>query len=292
LSGRSLAPWRDRAGRVSILKLVTFSTVLAPGAWLVGSFLFGTLGPKPVAAAIDETGLWAIRALLLTLAVSPLRRAAAWPGLILVRRMLGLAALAYALAHLVLYALDQAFDLVLIASELVLRFYLAVGFAALLGLGALGATSTDRAVRRLGAGWHRLHRTVYAITGLALLHMAVQSATDVTECAIWSGILGLLMGYRALNRYGLADRSWCLAALAIAAALGTAGFEAVWYGLTTGIPAGLVLAANLDPAQLRPADGVLAFGLCLAALAALRGTRPGALQHKRGRRPATAPASS
>ena len=263
-------PWLDRAGRLSWLKLAVLMAVLAPGLWLAVAWWLQALGPKPVTEAIHETGDWAIRFLVATLAVTPLRRIGAWPKLILVRRMLGLSALGYALVHLALYALDQAFDVTRIASEIVLRFYLTIGFVALLGMAALGATSTDAAVRRLGSAWHRLHRLVYAIAALSLVHMALQSKLNVTDAVLWSGFFLLLMGHRLLQRRGAADRSWSLPALALGTALLTAAIEAGWYAAGTGVPGLLVLQANLDLSDIRTAWGVLAAGLVLAGIGLAR----------------------
>lgn len=263
-------PWLDRAGRLSPLKLAVFIALLAPGVWIACALWFGLLGPKPVNAAIHETGDWAVRWLIVTLAVTPLRRIGSFPKLILVRRMLGLAALGYALVHLSLYVVDQSFDLGRVASEIALRFYLTIGFTALLGLIALGSTSTDAAVRRLGPAWHRLHTIVYAIAVLALVHKALQSKIDVSDAVTWTGFFLFLMGYRALHRRGLADRPWSLPALALAAALATAAIEALWYAVATGVSALLVLQANLDPMEIRPAWWVLGVGLAVAALGAFR----------------------
>jgi sulfoxide reductase heme-binding subunit YedZ len=275
-------PWLDRAGRLSPLKLVVFIAVLVPGIWIAFAFRYDLLGAKPVNEAIHETGDWAVRWLIVTLAVTPLRRIGAFPKLILVRRMLGLAALGYAVVHLCLYFVDQSFNLARIASEIVLRFYLTIGFLALLGMIALGSTSTDAAVRRLGPAWHRLHRIVYAIAVLALVHKMLQSKIDVSDAMTWTGFFLFLMGYRGLQKRGLAERPWALPGLALAAALATAAIEALWYALATGVPWLLVLEANLDPLELRPAWWVLGVGLAVAILAAFR--RQAGQASGRGRR--------
>ncbi len=143
---------------------------------------------------------------MVSLAVSPLRRIGQWNKLIAVRRMLGVAVLAYAAAHFALYVVDQKFDIVRVASEIVLRFYLTIGFVALLGLMALGATSTDAMIRRLGAqGWNRLHGLVYVIGILALLHFMIQSKLDVSQPVLMVGLFLLLMGQRLLARVGRGD---------------------------------------------------------------------------------------
>src|SRR5216683_6491716 len=155
-------PWKDYSGRTSPLKLVVFAALFAPALWTALSFFLGWLQPQPFTAAIQQIGLWTIRLIFIALAITPLRSVVQWPRLVLVRRMIGVAAFAYALTHLTLYTADQKFDLVKVASEIVRRIYLTIGFTAVLGLSALAATSTDGMIRRLGArNWQRLHRVVY-----------------------------------------------------------------------------------------------------------------------------------
>lgn len=270
-------PWLDRAGRLSWLKLVLFLACLAPACELAIAYRLDALGAKPVTALIHGTGEWAVRFLLAGLAITPLRRIADWPKLILVRRMLGVTAMAYALAHLALYVADQNFDLVKVVSEIALRIYLTIGFVALAGLIALGATSTDAAIRNMGPNWHRLHRLVYTITVLGLVHYFLQAKIDVSAPVFWTGVFLLLMGWRIMRKFRLPERPWALLLLAIAAALLTAGLEAAWYGLASGVPASLVLAANLDfSGPIRPAWWVLAVGLALPVTALVRTSRAAA----------------
>ena len=163
-------PWNDYSGRLSPLKLAVFVALFGPGLWTALSFGLGWLQPQPFTAAIREIGLWTIRLIFIALAITPLRQALQWPRLILVRRMIGVAAFAYAITHLTLYTADQMFDLAKVASEIALRIYLTIGFTAVLGLAALAATSTDGMVRRLGRRWQKLHRLVYLIALLAAVH--------------------------------------------------------------------------------------------------------------------------
>jgi len=265
------APWRDRAGRLSGLKLATFLFALAPGLWLVGAYAADALGAKPITTLLHGTGEWAVRFLLLSLAVTPLRRIANFPKLILVRRMLGLTVLAYALIHLGLYVVDQNFVLTKVVTEIATRIYLTIGFVALIGLAVLGATSTDGMIRRLGKAWPRLHKAVYTITVLGLVHYFLQAKIDVSDPVFWTGAFLLLMGWRFLQARRWPSNPWTLTALAVGVALTTAGLEAAWYGLASGIPAERVLQANLAfPSLIRPAWWVLALGLTLPALNAAR----------------------
>lgn len=267
-------PWLDRSGRLSPLKLVVFCLLFVPGLWVLAAWQLDALGAKPLNAAIHLIGLWAIRFVLLSLAVTPLRRIANWPKLIVVRRMLGLAALGYALLHLSLFVLDQKFELAKIVSEIAFRIYLTIGFTALAGLIVLGVTSTDAAIRRLGGRWQRLHRIVYGIAALGLLHHFLQAKIDVTPAVFVTGLFLLLMGYRLMHRFGVPTSPVPLAGVAYAGAIATALIEAAWYGAKTGVPPLPVLEANFDFSySIRPSWWVLVVGLALAAVNLVRGSK-------------------
>ena len=261
-------PWLDRSGRLSALKLFVLLALFAPVVWIAVQYDMGWLAPKPDREAIHQSGLWAIRILLASLAVSPLRRIAQWNRLIAVRRMLGVAVLFYGLGHFALYIVQQGFDLPHVASEILLRFYLTIGALALLALAVLGATSTDAMIRRIGgARWNRLHTLVYPIVLLALLHFMLQSKLDVSQPMLLAGLALLLMGQRALARFKRGDDVPGLAALALAAPALTALFEAAWYHLRNGIDLAEVLGADLDfDDAVRPAWFVLLAGLVLVGL--------------------------
>src|SRR6516165_10789947 len=112
IQGQSLGwwPWYDYGGRLSPLKLTIFVALFVPGCWVAAAYGFGLLGARPLNEAIREIGLWTIRLVFLALAVTPLRQALRWPQLIIVRRMIGVAAFAYVLVHFSLYTAQQAFD--------------------------------------------------------------------------------------------------------------------------------------------------------------------------------------
>lgn len=287
-----MLPWNDRAGKLSALKLIVFLGVLAPGLWIVAQAAIGTLGSKPITAAIHQSGDWAVRFLLLSLLVTPLRYLADWPKLILVRRMVGVAAAAYASFHLVFYAVEQAFDLKKVASEIVLRFYLTIGFVGLLGLLALAATSTDGMIKRLGGvAWNRLHRLVYPIAFLAIWHFFLQTKLDVSEPVLMLGFFVWLMGFRLMRRLGFTVRPLQLTALALISAVATALLEAAWYATMTGVMASRILYANLDIAfGVRPALWVGMAGLALVAANAVRLRARSGAPAVRGRRAAMAAA--
>jgi sulfoxide reductase heme-binding subunit YedZ len=268
------APWRERDGRFSPLKAVVFALLFAPAAFVAVQAATGALDPKPVTEMIHRSGDWAVRLLLLSLTVTPLRRFAQWPKLIAVRRMVGVAAFAYALAHLCLYAVDQKLRLVHVASEIALRFYLTIGFVALLGLAALAATSTDAAIRRLGgANWRRLHQLVYAIAPLAIFHFYLQAKAEVFEPVAMTGLYFILMLARLFSRRGRPEWATALVA-ALVAPPATALVEAAWWAIVRHIPFAEVLAANFDPDMApRPSALVALAGLALFAVALARGRR-------------------
>ncbi|MBV8167892.1 MAG: sulfoxide reductase heme-binding subunit YedZ [Alphaproteobacteria bacterium] len=268
-------PWHDTTGRVSPLKTVVFLALFAPFVWVVWGNYAGLMGPRPIDESIHEIGRWTIRLLFLALAVTPLRVLWNWPDALQLRRMIGVAAFAYAALHLVTYALDQKWNIAKVATEIVLRFYLTIGFVALLGLAALAVTSTDGWQRRLGGRrWTQLHRLVYPIALLAVIHHFLQSKLNVSEPTVMAGLLIWLMLYRVAAARGLRNRrpGWRLALLlAPVAALLTALGEALYFNLTVGAPPLLVLTADLSlDAGVRPAQVVLAITAVVALVAGLR----------------------
>jgi sulfoxide reductase heme-binding subunit YedZ len=210
----------------------------------------------------------------MSLAITPARAVFDWPKLLLVRRMVGVAAMTYGLIHLSLFVVDQNFHFGTVVSEIVRRFYLTIGFIALTGLSVLGATSTDAAMRRMGRRWKWLHRAVYAIGMLALWHYAIQSKAIVSEAVMFAGFFVWLMAWRVV------PQSWqrrivTLVALGVLAAVATAWIEFGWYAATTGINPWRVLYANENVRYgLRPAHWVAVVGLGVAVLAMVTRARP------------------
>lgn len=266
-------PWLDRRGRFSPLKALTFAALFVPAAWAVLGYLQGDLGARPLTELIHQTGLWAVRLIFLSLAITPLRQVLQWPELIAVRRMIGVAAFAYAAAHLTLYAADEMFDLQRVASEIVLRLYLTIGFVTLLGLAALAATSTDGMIRRLsGRIWRRLHQTLYGLAAVALLHYFLQSKLNVGEPLVMLGIYLWLMGWRAIGAWRGRNRRVpvaMLAGAAVACGALTALAEAGWFWAATGVDPARVIQADFSLVSgLRPGWLVLAICLTLALVGA------------------------
>jgi sulfoxide reductase heme-binding subunit YedZ len=189
--------------------------------------------------------------------------------------MLGVAAFSYVVLHLVFYAADNMFDLGKVASEIALRIYLTIGFAAVLVLGALALTSTDGMVRRLGGkAWNRLHRWVYLAALLAAIHYFMQSKLNVSEPLVVAGIMVWLLGYRLVLWSRGPERAAALPALAglgLLAALATGLGEAAYYHFRANAPFLKVLAADLTvKAGIRPAWVVFGILMAVVAVAALR----------------------
>lgn len=271
--GRMKLPWNDPKGRFNWLKAAALGVAVLPGLVILYWYATGQLGALPTKAAMKLIGLWCIRFLIISMALTPLQRILNWPRLALIRRITGVTAAAYAGIHLMLFIPYSGFDAGKIVSEIALRPYLTIGFAALLGLAALAATSTDAMLARLGQNWKRLHRLVYLIVPLGLLHYAMQAKLDVTAPLQLAAVLLLLMGVRLLISRRIPLTAMNIVLLTLAATGAAAAFEAGWYAFSSGISPGRILAANLSLADgLRPAIACLAAGLLLAAGAAFRQT--------------------
>ncbi len=183
-----------------VAKPIVFALGLLPLLWIVAGVAGWAgvdLGANPVEKTQDTLGIWGLRLLLATLAVTPLREIGGWPRLQLFRRMLGLYAFAYILLHFLFYLLvDQALDWRQLATDIAKRPYITVGFAALLLLVPLALTSTRRAMRRLGRRWLMLHRLVYPAAILGCVHFWWQVKADVREPLVYAAIAALLLGWR------------------------------------------------------------------------------------------------
>jgi sulfoxide reductase heme-binding subunit YedZ len=268
------SPWNDYSGRLSPLKLAVFVALFLPATAVIAAYGGGLLGARPLNEAIHEIGLWTIRLIFLALAITPLRQILQWPRLILVRRMIGVGAFGYVLLHFLLYTASQGFELDKVAGEIASRVYLTIGFTALIGLAALAATSTDGMIRRLGKRWQQLHRFVYAIAVLAVIHYCFQSKLDLWEPTVMAGLLGWLLGYRLLlwrfGRNGRLALGW-VGALGAAAPVGTALGEAAYFRLAFHAEPLRVLSADFSlQTGIRPAVIVLAVGVAITAAGAWR----------------------
>jgi sulfoxide reductase heme-binding subunit YedZ len=180
--------------RIAAVKPLLFALCLVPFGWLLWDVSQQTLGPDPVAALEHRTGIWALRLLLITLTMTPLRRVTGWAKAIRFRRMLGLFAFFYASVHLLIYVvIDLGGFWSQLLEEIVKRPYITVGFSAWLLLLPLAITSTKGMMRRLGRRWQQLHRLVYVAALLGTLHFLWLVKADHREPALYVGIFVVLM---------------------------------------------------------------------------------------------------
>jgi sulfoxide reductase heme-binding subunit YedZ len=189
-----------------IYKPLVFAACAAPAVLMTWGILVALgklshggmdLGPDPVKRLIHACGITALNLLLITLAVTPLRQITGWNSLIRLRRMLGLFAFFYVLAHFVVYGwLDQDLDFAAIGEDILKRPYITIGMLALLLLVPLAITSTNGMMRRLGRKWTSLHKLVYLITLLGVWHFWWQVKKDIREPLLYAGMFAALMAWR------------------------------------------------------------------------------------------------
>ncbi len=184
-------------------KPVLFALCLLPFAWLVYGAFTNNLGANPAEYLIRSTGDWTLRFLCITLAVTPLRVIAGLPTLARLRRMLGLFVYFYVVLHLLSYSwFDMGFDIADIAKDIAKRPFILVGFSGFLLLTPLALTSFNKAVKAMGAKrWQALHKLVYVIAGLGLLHFFWMRAgkNNFAEVFVYAAIIALLLGWRLLQ---------------------------------------------------------------------------------------------
>lgn len=184
-----------------LVKPAVFVLCLMPFITLAWGAVYDTLGTNPVETMTHETGEWALRFLLVTLMVTPLRRLLNAPWLIRLRRMLGLYAFFYATLHFITYIwFDQYFDWMEILRDIPKRPFITVGFIAFVLLIPLALTSTNGMMRRLKKNWQRLHKLVYVVPVLGVLHFLWLVKADILEPMVYAAVLLLLLGYRAYHQ--------------------------------------------------------------------------------------------
>ena len=184
-----------------IWKPLVFLACLLPFSLVVTDAMeiTGRLGANPIEEIMDRFGNWSLRFILITLAVTPLRRLTGWNWLIRFRRMLGLFTFFYVLMHFLTWlVLDQGLLMSAVLEDLVKRPFITIGFVALLLLTALAVTSTSGMRRRMGRRWQTLHKAVYLIGILGVWHYWWQVKKDITEPLIYALILALLLGLRLI----------------------------------------------------------------------------------------------
>jgi len=264
-------PWQDRKRRFSWLKASTFALMFAPAIWLLYQVGTEQFGPVPLGGMTYWSGVWATAILLLALAITPALTISGWRRLIIVRRMIGVTGLAYTIAHIVIYFALRSWNFAFIANEMTTRVSLLVATVSTIGLMALGATSLDAAVQRMGAeGWKRLHDTVYVVTALAVLHYLL-SPGIFPEQYLMTGMFFWLMAWRVMNRRGRGVEARALAALAVASCIITVIFEAAWVWAYHGYaPSGTLRNNFTMELGIPPAWQMLALGLLIAVAALAR----------------------
>jgi sulfoxide reductase heme-binding subunit YedZ len=182
-------------------KAAVWMLCLTPAGLLIWRAFTGGLGANPIEFITLRTGFWTLVLIMVTLAVSPVRRITGWHRIIQFRRMLGLFAFFYATLHFLTYVtLDLFFDFSAVAADIVKRPYITVGFTAFLLLVPLALTSTRGWIRRLGRNWLRLHRLLYVSAALAVLHFYWKKSakSDIGEPLLFAGILAALLLFRVI----------------------------------------------------------------------------------------------
>jgi sulfoxide reductase heme-binding subunit YedZ len=194
--------------QIKRIKAVVFLLALLPLARLVVLGFMDDLGANPVEFVIRSNGTWALTFLMITLAITPLRKITGMNWLIALRRMLGLYVFFYAVLHFLSYVwLDQWFDWASITKDIAKHRYVLVGFSAFLCLIPLAVTSTNVMMRRLGQNWQKLHRLVYFIAILGVTHYWWLVKKDLTQPIVYAMVLALLLAYRAVFRKKGVDRA-------------------------------------------------------------------------------------
>jgi sulfoxide reductase heme-binding subunit YedZ len=191
----------------TLLRSLVFGLALVPLGWLAFTLWTGRTGPNPAEDIILTTGIWALRFLLITLAITPVRRLTGLNPVIQYRRMLGLFAFFYACVHLFSYMLfDRLFQIGEILTDIADRPFIMAGMTALALMIPLAVTSTKGWIRRLGRRWQTLHRIVYFSAAAACLHFAWKVKVVVGEPVYYAAILAMLLGFRLLWRLRLPER--------------------------------------------------------------------------------------
>jgi len=182
---------------IVLLKRIIFIAALIPAAMLIVGAFRGTLTANPIDYITDRTGDWALRFLMITLCITPLRRITGWNPIIKLRRMLGLFSFFYATLHFLTWSvLDWFFDVRSMADDIFMRPFITLGMATFLMLLALAVTSTTASIRRLGKKWTQLHRLIYLASITALTHFWMVGKVLVTEVTYWAVALTALLGFR------------------------------------------------------------------------------------------------
>src|SRR5215475_91799 len=269
--------WRDARGRLSALRIAALVLLLLPIALaFTAPWTSEEFNARPFNDLTHRAGYWALMFVIISLAITPLRRIARYGALVDVRRMIGVGAFCYAVAHILFNIMHEKFNVLKVATEIVLRLYLTIGFISFLGLTALAVTSTDGMVRRLGGRrWQKLHQLIYVIVLLALIHFFQQTKLDEWVPTFFAGLVGWLLGYRLMVRGRSGEPSaLMLFVLTVVVTALTFICEAIGIAIAFNSTPWMVLqmAFDVDLATLdvRPGWLVLAAGLAVVVLDLVR----------------------
>ena len=271
--------WRDARGRLSALRIAALVLLLLPIALaFTAPWTSEEFNARPFNDLTHRAGYWTLMFVIISLAVTPLRRIARYGALVDVRRMIGVGAFCYAVAHILFNIANEKFNVAKVATEIVLRLYLTIGFISFLGLTALAVTSTDGMVRRLGGRrWQKLHQLIYVIVLLALVHFFQQTKLNVWWPTLIAGLVGWLLGYRIMVR-GRSGEPSALMLLGLTVAVTALTFICEAIGIAIGFNTSpwMVLQTafdvylDVDSIDIRPGWLVLAAGLVVVALDVVR----------------------
>jgi len=271
--------WRDARGRLSALRIAALVLLLLPIALaFTAPWTSEEFNARPFNDLTHRAGYWTLMFVIISLAITPLRRIARYGALVDVRRMIGVGAFCYAVAHILFNITNEKFNVAKVATEIVLRLYLTIGFISFLGLTALAVTSTDGMVRRLGGRrWQKLHQLIYVIVLLALVHFFQQTKLNVWWPTLIAGLVGWLLGYRIMVR-GRSGEPSALMLLGLTVAVTALTFICEAIGIAIGFNTSpwMVLQTafdvylDVDSFDIRPGWLVLAAGLAVVVLDMVR----------------------
>jgi methionine sulfoxide reductase heme-binding subunit len=258
-------PWQGSDRKFSWLNTGIFILLLAPAVRFTYQVYAGEFGTLPLSGMVFWSGVWSTVILLFALTVTPVAKIFRWPAIVDVRRMAGVTALIYTLAHALIFFAFRSWDLSDIFKETIARWSPIVALLSTVGLVVLGSTSFDAAVKQMGAKrWQGLHNTVYITAVLAIGHVLLVRGV-YPEQFVLTGIFLWLMMWRILNRYKRGKDFKLLMLLAAGSSLATAFLEALWFWSRRGYDMPGTLGNNFSLAALEigvpAAWQVLTFGL-------------------------------
>ena len=256
------------------MKAAAYGLAVLPGLSMIYDLVTGQMGMIPLQSLVYWTGVWATALLILTFALSPIAQILRWPRLIDGRRILGVAGLIYSLIHLICYVMLRKWEWAAIAGDVLRRPSLIIASLSLLGLLALGLTSHDLMVKKLGAAhWHRLHRLNGLLTLLALVHFLLSPGSFSAQF-LFAGCLFWTYGWRVVKSWNGQARLIPMLILASLAGLFTGAFEILWQNLHKSIPAQEVWSDLFDFTEGPSSIWIVwALGLVIAAISVRLGSK-------------------